>query len=101
MGFRKVRRMREDAIHSRSGPWKNVQCCETADVKSGNESDPERRKSRQELWRATRARKQASFHHRVAGRRREWKEAPSKRIWVRELKTVSKSVEGCWGVGWN
>ena len=93
------------AIHSRSGPWKNAQCCETADVESGNESDPlatlsdgsHARSCCEQRGRGSKRRsttgvasceKQGGV---VAGRRREWKEAPSKRIWVRELETASKA----------
>ena len=35
----------------------------------------------------------------MAVRRREWKEAPSKRIWVRELKTASKEENALRGAG--
>ena len=100
MGVRKVRRAwdrrgtaHSQAIHSRCGPRKNAQCSETSDAESGNESDPlatlnDGSHARSCCERQGRESKRRST---TGVRRREWKEAPSKRIWVRELKTASKA----------
>ena len=95
VGDRKVRRMREhaslgarraqtQATRSRSGSWRNKLCCETAMRRKRSSSDPERRST--------------PFHQRgclvrgrdTVGRRRERRDALSKKTWVRELKRESR-----------